>query len=1047
MNLPRYALAHKAVVLAFLGVLLAVGVFNFSSMPRREDPELVIRDALVLTRWPGASAQRVDELITDPLEEVLAQVAEIDKMRSKSMTGISVIQLTTEDRIKNTDQVWDDVRAKVESVQAQLPPGAEHSFVNSDFGDVYEIVFALHQIPLQGDNGIEHSYTPRELERFAERIEDELQLIAAVGKVDFWGVQQEQIYIEVDSADWAKLAVTPNDLRDIFAARNIVDPGGELDTERARYAINTSGEFSSVAQIEELIVDRRLGTLPVRLGDLPIRVDRRYQEPATALTRITMPELAHQPALVIGVSMKSGNNVVELSHAVDDTLDRLATNWLPPDIALTRVNDLPRQVETRITDFQFNLLQGVLIVLGVALLAMGWRPALIMATAVPLSMIAAFAVVRLFGVELEQFSIASLVIALGMVVDSAIVVSDNAFRLMRDGVERREAIIRGAQELAIPILASTLTTVFAFLPMLTIIGNVGEYVSSLPVVVSLTLAASYFVALLVTPIMCWWLLHLPEQEEANSRGRAERFFDGYERLMQWSLLHKGVVLGVVGVVFAGSLALIPAIGSQFFPAGARDQFFIKIWLPEGSTIEASSAVARQVEAMVLESSPVERDDGTHQRLANMVSYIGVGGPRIMLTQEPEYDYPYYAMLLVNTSDPGDTPGLAAEVRKRVRNIYNARVTVDEFLLGPPIKDPVAFRLSGPDPDILRNKARDMVKLFKDTPGVVGPYSNWGATAYAVDLKVDPYAASLAGVTHSDISSATRTLLSGSVLTSYREGDHQVPVVLRTLRESRRELGDLSGIFVDGNFGKVPLNSLATIDATWQPAVMVRRNKHPTVTVGARVTPGMLANSVAGDIKPGLQRMLNELPPGYFIEQGGEQEETQKAQIQVVRAVGIAMLLMTLVLIVQYNSLLKPLVVLMTVPLAMIGVLLGLWTTGWAMGFMAMLGLLALGGIVINNAIVLIDFIERATADGMPLRDAVVRAGRLRIRPIVLTSLTTIGGLLPLSLFGGALWAPMTNGMIFGLAVSTVLTLIVVPTVYVLFAEKFSMPVPASVNKG
>ncbi len=873
MNLPRYALDHKAVVLAFLGVFLLVGLFNFSSMPRREDPEITIRDALIITRWPSASAQRVDELITDPLEEVLAQIAEIDKMRSKSMTGISVIQLTAGDRITNTDQVWDDVRAKVESVQAKLPPGSERAFVNSDFGDVYEIVYALHQVPLQEGADIGDPYTARELDLFAERIEDELQLIGAVGKVDFWGVQQERIYIEVDSNDWARLAVTPQDLHDIFAARNIVDPGGELDTERARYAVNTSGEFSSVAQIEDLIVDRRLGTLPVRLADLPIRVDRRYQEPPASLTRITMPTLPHQPALVIGVSMKSGNNVVELSRAVDETLARLAATWLPADIALTRVNDLPRQVETRISDFQFNLLQGVLIVLLVGLLAMGWRPALIMATAVPLSMISAFAVVRFLGVELEQFSIASLVIALGMVVDSAIVVSDNAFRLMRDGVARREAIVRGAQELAVPILVSTLTTVFAFLPMLTITGNVGEYVASLPVVVSLTLVASYFVALTVTPIMCWWLLYLPEQQEGQTGSRAERFLLVYERLMQWSLRHKGAVLGLVGVAFLGSLTLIPVIGSQFFPAGARDQFFVKIWLPEGSTIEATSDVARRVEAMVIESSPVQDARGRQERLANIVSYIGVGGPRIMLTQQPEYDYPYYAMLLINTTHPDHTPGLAAEIRARVREIYNARITVDEFMLGPPIKDPVAFRLSGPDSEVLRSKAREMVRLFKQVEGVVGPYSNWGATAYAVDLRVDPYAASLAGVTHSDISNATRTLLSGSVLTSYREGDHQVPVVLRTLRESRRELGDLSGIFVDGGFGKVPLNSLAEIDATWQPAVIARRNKHHTVTVGARVAAGMLANSVAANIEPALQTMLQKLPPGYFIAQGGEQEET------------------------------------------------------------------------------------------------------------------------------------------------------------------------------
>jgi multidrug efflux pump subunit AcrB len=538
--------------------------------------------------------------------------------------------------------------------------------------------------------------------------------------------------------------------------------------------------------------------------------------------------------------------------------------------------------------------------------------------------------------------------------------------------------------------------------------------------------------------MCWWLLQPPGAGDAGAVGAAAPFLRHYERLMQWSLQHKGAVLGLAGAGFLGSLSLIPVIGSQFFPTGARDQFFIKIWLPEGATIAATSEVARRVEHLVVQSSPVDSDGRKRERLASLVAFVGIGGPRIMLTQEPEYDYPYYAMLLVNTVSPEDTPGLAAAVRDGVADIYDARITVDEFMLGPPIKDPVAFRLSGPDPQVLRSEAREMVKLFKDTPGIVQAYSDWGSTAYAVDVRVDPYAASLAGVTHSDISNATRTLLSGSVLTVYREGDHQVPVVLRTLRESRNELGAMTGIFVDGRAGKVPLASLAELDATWQPAVLARRNKHPTVTIGARVAPGVLANPVAAGIEPALEDRLARLPPGYFIEQGGEQEETVKAQAQQVRAVALAVLLMTLVLAVQYNSLLKALVVLMTVPMALIGVLLGLWLTGWALGFMASLGVLALGGFVINNAIVLIDFIERATGEGMPLRDAVVRAGRLRMRPIVLTSLTTIGGLLPLSLFGGALWAPMTNGMIFGLAVSTVLTLVVVPTVYVLFVEKFNM---------
>jgi len=372
---------------------------------------------------------------------------------------------------------------------------------------------------------------------------------------------------------------------------------------------------------------------------------------------------------------------------------------------------------------------------------------------------------------------------------------------------------------------------------------------------------------------------------------------------------------------------------------------------------------------------------------------------------------------------------------------DARITVDQFMLGPPIKDPVAFRLSGPNRDIVVQSARNMVRLFKETPGIVRPYSNWGAPANQVEIAIDSYAANLAGVTNADIAFTTSALLSGAALTTYREGDHLVPVVLRTTREKRQDLADLADIFVNGRNGKVPLNSIAELNPSWEIAVIARRNGLPTVTVGARIEPGMLANEVSARVQPKLEEMLAAMPTGYFIEQDGELEETAKAQIQVVRAIGIAIVLMFLVLTVQYNSLVKPLVIMAAVPLGMIGVLIGLLITGWAMGFMAMLGVLALGGIVINNAIVLVDFVESNVADGQDLRTAVAAAGQVRMRPIVLTTLTTIGGLLPLSLFGGALWAPMTNGMIFGLIVSTGLTLFVIPSLYVLMVEKAGMRVP------
>jgi len=538
--------------------------------------------------------------------------------------------------------------------------------------------------------------------------------------------------------------------------------------------------------------------------------------------------------------------------------------------------------------------------------------------------------------------------------------------------------------------------------------------------------------------MCQWMLKEPRTERTDTpTPKAVRFYKG---LIEGCLRHKGLTLSSTFVAFAASLALLPAIGTQFFPEGLRDQFFIKVWLPEGSPIGMTAKVTHRIEQIVLKKGEIVENGKRMPRLANLTSFVGSGGPRLLLTQFVESDAPYFAFILVNTTDPHLTRAYARDVREALAAEHQARVAVQLFVLGPPVRDPVAFRLSGPDHELLRRKARDMVAIFQRIPGTEGVYSDWGTTGYQVEVRVDPYAANLSGVTNADVALTTRSLLSGAYLTTYREGDHQVPVVLRTRREKRQGVNDLSGIFVSGQFGKVPLNSVAKVVPSWEPAVIRRRNNLPTVTVASQVAEGVLPNKVSARIEKELDEMARELPPGYRLEQGGEHEETAKAQRQVIRAVLIALVLIVLTLVVQFNSILKPLIILFTLPLAIIGALLGLYVTGWALGFMAMLGILALMGIVINNAIVLIDFIERRVAEGQDLRSAVVAAGRLRFRPIVLTTLTTIGGLLPLSLFGGPLWAPMTNAMIFGLIVATFLTLVIIPTLYVFFAEKFGMRV-------
>ena len=725
--------------------------------------------------------------------------------------------------------------------------------------------------------------------------------------------------------------------------------------------------------------------------------------------------------------MKSGRNIAVMNQEVNQVMARLIQSSIPPDIQLLRVNDLPRQVDTRISDFQKSLLLGIVIVLLVALVAMGWRPALIMATAVPLSMIGSFAVVRYFGIELEQFSIASLIIALGMVVDNAIVVSDNAVRLIREGKRKVDAVIQGAQELAIPLLTSTLTTIAAFLPMLTIEGNAGEYIASLPVVVATTLVISYLVAMLVTPIMAVWLL--PERKIQDKVKPESKLLKTYQTMINWCLQRpKSVVAGAV-VILLMSATLLPVIGSQFFPAGSRDQFFIKVWLPENVAIGKTERVVNEVLTLVQQQSLLKGQE--NHRLASAISFIGTGGPRLMITQEPEFSYPNFALILVNTTSSDVTESYAKALRKKLQNYADARITVDQFMLGPPIKDPVSFRLTGPDKTLVSFYGEEMVKLYKQTPGIIEPYSNWGTAANHVSVNINQQAANLAGVSNADIAFSMQTLLSGSVLSHYREGEHTMPIVLRTQRENRQALANLNSIYITGRDGKVPLNALATLETSLQPSKIHRRNGVPTVTVGARAAEGLLANNASALVLTKLEKMMLDLPPGYQIDPDGEMEETIKTQSQVVVAVAISTLVMLLILIVQYNSISKAMVIMAAVPLGLIGVIIGLYLTGWAMGFMAMLGLLSLGGIVINNAIVLIDFIESNIAKGMDLLTAVASAGSARMRPILLTTATTIGGLLPLSLSGEALFAPMTNGMISGLIFATFLTLFVIPSLYVL----------------
>jgi len=1055
VNLPRFALGHRAIVLAAALIAMLVGVATFLEMSRREDPEIVIRVCKVVTRWPGATAEDVENLVTDPLEEAISEIDEVAEITSESRVGLSIISVELSDAVADTDQSWDEVRAKVQNARGALPRGCYPPYVNSDFGDVYVVLLALYQVPLASGEPITHPYTARELEVLADRISDELETIESVGRVVVEGVQEEVIYVETASADWARIGLTSSELVNLLEARNIIAPGGSIETSEGSFAVHPTGAFQDVSGLGDVLVGRLEGRAPVRLRDLDaLDLSRRYREPPERLLRFNSPTVEQAPCLALAVTMKDGYNVVELGSEVEERVEQLMATVVPPDVRITRVNDLPRQVQSAVHQFTSNLWQAILIVLLVSWLMMGTRPALIMAAAVPLCMLSATALMPLFGVELERASIASLIVALGMIVDNAIVVSDNSVRLLREGKPRDEAMARGAHDLAIPVLTSTLTTVGVFAPMILIPGNVGEYVRSLPIVVAATLLISFLVAMCVTPILGDFLLGRSGSERrvpgavllgwlgkpfaAVRKRRRDARASGprYDRLAGWCLAHKAPTLGFAVLALLGSVSLIPAIGTQFFPPAYRDQVFIDVWLPEGAGIQQANETCRRVEEVIL-SAGLDPDSG-EQRVVNTVSFVGYGGPRLMLVSHPEPQRANYAHVVVNTSDPQVSEPLAQSLAPLLRQLPGTRIEVRLAELGPPVDHPVEFRLSGPGAGVLREQAERMVTAFAETPGTLGAFSDWRNDSYQLEIQIDDDAANLAGVTNAHVADTLHSLLSGAYLTTYREGDHQVPVILRARRADREDLARLDGVSVNGLAGKVPLSSLAEVIPTWQPSVIARRDRIKTVTVGSQVQPGYLANDVAAAIRPKLEALLQGLPSDYRLAEAGEQEETTTSLRHLRTALTSGLLLIVLILVAQYNSLLKPFVILSTLPLALSGALLGLYVTGWPLGFMAGMGIISLFGIVINNAIVLIDFIQSQVREGMPLREATVTAGRIRMRPILLTALTTIGGLLPLGLFGGPLFAPLAWAMLFGLATSTLLTLFVIPTVFVLFAERFKM---------
>jgi len=1144
MNLPKFALDHKAIVLVATTILVALRLLTFQTAPRKEDPQFTIRDGFIVTPWLGATAVQVEQLVTDPIELALAGVKTIRKIDSTSYAGVSFIQVTTIDAVSDAGAVWDKVRRELKLMEPMLPVGCGTPNLNDHISQAAVMILCLYQDP---STLSKHQYSARDLDDYARLLRDRIMDLrpgipdangrmipvptapSYVERVDTYGVQDEVIYVETELGKWAKLEITGEQLATYLRLRNVVVPGGTVETDTTKFTIKLSDRVDAVDEISRTVVGRvAIGTrgqkapalsaaltqslagaesgtgpwavpltqnVPVTLADLDLSVIRGYRDPPRAITRYSDTQGSHD-CVVLAFAMKDGVNIVELDQAIGRMLETANDTFLPPDMLVVKASDQPLAVDKKVSEVVANVISSIAVVILVLLVMAGLRTSIIAAIAIPAIMLIAIGLMTLFGVVIEQISLAALIIALGILVDNTIQVCDNTQTMLGKGLTRREAAIQGPNQISFAILIATCTIVAAFLPMTVFLeGSMREYIFSLPVVVSLALAVGWVFAMTVTTIMGYYGLKPASGKNpivAALGALRRRLRKGaeppaapadkvglYQRLCLLAVRAKWLTVGVSFALLALVISL--PMKTSFFPISDRNQFVIDVYLPDSAPIHRTSEAAARVEEFLRRLNDSSYVNGRltrlpegRERLQSMCTFVGSGGPFNYPGLYPKADETSYACIWVNTTTGDDVPGFAEDLRRAVAEgigeagtanylapIPGVRVVPHQLVLGVPVTSPVDIRVLGPrlgGERVLRESADRIKRALRECGLAWDIHDSWGEYGRQLGVDVDEHKAVLAGVTNASISLSMNAYYSGHPLALYRERDRQIPVMLRLPPEQRRTLDELGALHVEGFAGKVPLESVATIRREWVPAKINRYQRERNMSVRCRPEPGVLYSEVIGAIQQDLDQIAADLPPGFRIEQGGISEEADKGAKMNGKALMAGAILIFLLLVIQFNSVLKPFIIFLILPLAAGGGLVGLLIMQIPLGFMETVGFLALFGIVLSAAILLIEFSgilvgeKRAAGEGLAAegeksfdglsRDAFRRclaeAGQLRLMPILMTTLTTVGGLLSLMLVGGPLFKGLATVIVIGLSIGTLFTLFVLPAIIAVFVENFGM---------
>lgn len=1009
-RLSELAMNNKAVVLFFTLLVLVAGPLSFSTHPSREDPKISIRTAVVSARYQGMSPERMENLITKKIEEKIREIPEVEHIESTVQNGSTIIRANVYDRYSDMDPIWIQLRNRMDDVKADLPDGTEGPFVNDDYGDV-----AMASIALTAEG-----FSISEMREAARRVRDQLYSLGGVRKITLYGVEPERIFVEIDNIRLSQFGISGTDIINAISKQNIILPGGTINTEGQSIFIEPSGNFEDLKDITDLQIQ-----IPGQTGQVAYlkdiaKISRGYADPPKA------PVFYNgKPAIILGVSMIDQYDSFKFADDLKRRV-RLIEQSLPIGYKFDYITFQPNEISIAINGVMNNLYQTIVIVLIVVMVFLGWRTGLLVGAMVPLVMLLSILVMRVVGIELERMSLATLIIALGLLVDNGIVVSEEIGRRLTLGEERISAVINAGRDMSVPLLTSSLTTVFAFMPLMLAESAAGEYTRSISLVIAITLIGSWLVAMVVMPVFSFWFFKPgPTVDEETLYNRP--LFKRYRSVLDFILKRRALFLASICALLVSSIFLFSYVPKVFFPASERTQLQVLIDAPVGSNSYKTLASIKPLSAWLM-------DKNQNPEVKDHVAYIADGGPRFYLGLNPIDADPFRAYLIVNVNTAEDVRRLLEKVRIfAARNMPEVRVTPKPMSMGPAEAGLVEYRFSGPSDKELKRLSLELQAAMRAIPATRNIKDNWENPTIKVLVQIDQTRARRVGITSEQIAQALNANFAGTSVTVYREGDQTIPVILREAGTARTNIDRLRTINVARVDGRaIPLLQVATFEGITQYAYLQRRDLERVIKISG-VNPGLSAQALDKALGPDLERIQKQLKPGYRFERGGELEDSSKAQGSLFANFPLAFALILLVLIAQFDSFKKPLMILLTVPLIITGVALALFIMpGANFGFMAILGLLALFGIFLNNAIVLIDKIDMERTAGLGLHDAIIKASINRMKPILITTATTVLGLVPIILSRDVLFYDLALVISGGMIVGTLFTLGVVPVLYSLF---------------